>query len=105
MRFHVESLVWRLGFPPEGRTMRNWRNSAIKVLQIAVVVGENNDYVFVSTSPDACQWNQNLFKIPKRVIQERFAICEAESTDQNLSLDFIISQLIRLTSYLLPRLS
>jgi hypothetical protein len=85
--------------------MRDWRSSAIKVLQIAVVVGENNDYVFVSTSPDARQWNQGLFKIPKQIIQERFAICEAELTDQNLSLDFVISQLIRLTPYLLPRLS
>ena len=104
MKFHVESLVWGLGFS-ESRTMRDWRDSAIRVLQIAVVAGENNDYVFVSTSPDTRHWNQGLLKIPKRIIQERFAICEVESTGSNISLEFLISKLSRLTSYLLPRLS
>jgi hypothetical protein len=95
MKVHVESLVWGTGFS-QGKTMQDGRNYAIGVLQIAVVVGENNDYVFLSTSSDTRQWNQGLLEIPKRIIQERFTICEAESTGQNISLEFLISKLNRL---------
>ena len=89
MKAPIESFV--LGSESsEGGTLRDCRDSAARVLQIAVVIGEDKDYVFISTSPDPRQWNQSHFKISKRTIQERSIICEAESTDRNISVESLM---------------
>lgn len=102
MKVHVESLVWELGSASAGEAVCGCRYlRPTKVLQIGAVVDESDDYVLVSTNLNSRLWNQNLLKIPKRIIQERFAIYEAESTDQNISLEFLMSKLTLLTPHLL----
>jgi len=94
MKVHIESLVWELGVASVGEAVCDCRQLCpTKVLQIGAVVDESDDYVLISMSLNNRWRNRNLFKIPKRVIRERFSICEAELTDQSISLEFLISAL------------